>query len=93
MRTHELKTWPEPFDALIRGAKTFELRQDDRGFAVGDTLVLREWVPDPSYLVDRGRYTGRVHRARVTYLLHGGRFGLPEGLCVMSLSPEPEGKR
>lgn len=43
---HELKTWPRYFDAVKRGDKSFEVRRDDRGYAVGDTLVLREFEPD-----------------------------------------------
>lgn len=90
-RVHELKTWPEPFGAMLDGSKRFELRKDDRGFAVGDVLLLREW--DPAIYVVRGQpyydacaYTGRKLRVRVTYILHGGRFGLPNGMCVMGVS-------
>lgn len=79
MMSHELKTWPEPFEAIRKGDKRFELRRFDRDFQVGDVLRLREW--DPSW----PRYTGRVIRARITYILRSG-FGLPEGLCVMSLA-------
>ena len=43
MTIHELKIWPQYFDAIASGIKTFEVRKDDRGFAVGDTLVLKEW--------------------------------------------------
>jgi len=39
---HVLKTDPEVFEALVSGRKTYELRRDDRGFAVGDRLTLRE---------------------------------------------------
>jgi len=43
---HELKTWPEFFEATRRGQKKFELRRDDRpeGFQVGDELLLREFT-------------------------------------------------
>lgn len=42
---HELKVWPDFFDDLCSGKKSFELRKLDRPFAVGDTLCLREWSP------------------------------------------------
>jgi hypothetical protein len=86
-REHDLKTWPEPFQAVLDGCKRYEVRVDDRGFAVGDMLVLREWDPDNDYmpLVDRSRYTGRTLRARVTYKTPGGAWGLPKELCVMSI--------
>lgn len=56
---HELKTWPEYFDGLWDGSKLAEVRNDDRGFATGDILVLREWRPR-SYC-----YTGRWVVARI----------------------------
>lgn len=65
--THELKVWPEPFVAVWLNRKTFELRHDDRGFKLGDTLVLREWDPLS------GEYTGRSVTASVTYLMRGGQ--------------------
>jgi hypothetical protein len=40
-RQHELKTDPEAFDAVASGAKTFELRRNDRDYQVGDVLVLK----------------------------------------------------
>jgi len=41
---HELKTDPFVFDEVQAGDKTFEIRKDDRGFRVGDTLVLKRTV-------------------------------------------------
>lgn len=79
MTEHELKTWPEPFQAMWDEAKRFEVRQDDRGFEVGDFLVLREWD------TFREGYTGRAMRAEVTYLLRDA-FGLPPGLVVLSVN-------
>lgn len=44
---HELKIWPQYYCRVADGSKTFELRENDRGFQPGDTVVLREWDPDP----------------------------------------------
>ena len=40
-KTHELKTLPVSFEAIWDGRKLFDVRQNDRGFATGDLLVLR----------------------------------------------------
>ncbi len=82
-KMHELKTWPIVFDALLLRAKTFEVRKDDRGYAVGDKLVLKEWSPDTK------TYTGRTMRALITYLLPGGRFGIEAGYVCMSIRRMP----
>lgn len=100
--THHLKIWPHEQDAIERGEKTFEVRRDDdRDFAVGDVLHLHRWDPSRSYsacghgayimhpngptvLREEESYT--VVR-RVTYVMRGGQFGLPPGICVMSLGP------
>lgn len=82
-KTHNLKTWPEVFDAMLTRAKSFEVRRDDRGFGVGDTLVLKEWDPAT------GKYTGRTCKALVTYLLPGGQFGIEAGYVCMSVRRLP----
>lgn len=82
---HDLKTHPEPFQAIAFGDKTFEFRNDERGFQVDDQLLLREWDPDISQ--DSFGYTGRSFFVRVTYLLRGPAFGVPEGFVVMSIKP------
>ena len=82
---HELKTWPEFFEPVWTGEKTFELRKDDRGFRAGDTLKLREFIPK------HGEYTGRVITALVTYILGG--MGLEKDYVAMStlvLHKEPD---
>ena len=78
MRIHELKTWPEPFEAVYSGRKNFELRTNDRAFAVGDRLRLREYNPDNK------QFTGREINREISYILEGGDWGLPSNLCVLS---------
>lgn len=58
---HALKTLPEYFEAVRKGDKTFELRENDRDFRVGDYLALNEW--------DGEKYTGRALLAKITYML------------------------
>lgn len=77
--THELKCWPHFFDAVADGRKTFEVRFDDRGFEVGDTLRLRE------YDVPHG-YTGREVSRAVTFVLYGGAWGVQSGHVVLALA-------
>jgi len=60
---HELKCWPDYYDAVECGDKPFEIRKWDRPYRVGDTLLLRRW--DPSKL----DYTGQQMRRKITYVL------------------------
>lgn len=76
---HDLKTWPDPFRALVAGEKTFEVRWNDRDYQVGDTLHLREFDPAT------GLYSGEVTDRRVTYILSGGQFGIEDGFVVMGV--------
>lgn len=64
MKVHELKIWESFFNQVESGKKPFEIRKNDRGFAVGDVLILRETIHTPS-----GRdesYTGRKVAVEVT---------------------------
>lgn len=77
---HELKTWPGAFKAVAERIKRHEVRKtDDRSFAVGQVLWLREWDDD------KKAYTGQHMRALVTYLSAPGTWGLPDNVAVMSI--------
>lgn len=76
-RTHELKIEPEYFSEIINGDKKFELRRDDRGFRVGDELILREFKENS--------YTGDSCKVRVTNKFNGGQYGLSTGYCILSI--------
>lgn len=42
---HILKIWPQYYQAVADGSKTFEVRVNDRGFQKGDHVLLREFDP------------------------------------------------
>ncbi len=81
---HELKTWPNAYDAIKNWTKRFEWRRDDRGYEVGDILELHRWDPATRYATGPDYPSQRV---RVTYILRG-QFGVPPDFCVMSIAPE-----
>lgn len=75
-QTHNIRLASMYFDDVASGKKPFELRKNDRGYREGDTLELMEF--------DNGRYTGRMIRAVVTYLLED-YTGLTDGYCIMGI--------
>lgn len=83
---HELKEWPPFFEAVKEGKKTFEVRKDDRGFKVGDELMLREYVPEGYFPeIREGYYTRHILQRRISYIMPGGAFGIKEGYVVLGL--------
>lgn len=44
---HELKIHPKFYCRVADGSKTFEIRNDDRGYQPGDTVLLKEWDDNP----------------------------------------------
>lgn len=42
---HFLKIEPQYYCRVADGSKTFEVRNNDRGFQSGDTVTLQEWDP------------------------------------------------
>lgn len=85
MSEHQLKTWPESWEAIHNGAKTVEVRFDDRGYEEGDTLVLREYQPAPPGADYRGLYTGRETTVTVTHVLCGIEWGLRPKYVALSI--------
>ena len=85
MTVHKLKLFPEYFDAVVNGIKTFEIRKNDRDYKVGDTLRLYEFDPEEeefSRLPEK-----RTCNVAVTYILTHEDFpdGIPEDYCVMGI--------
>lgn len=92
VREHELKVWPQFFDVVASGVKTFEIRQNDRDYRVGDVLRLREWLRPGTLGVTRSEaemlYTGREVRRRIAYITD---FAQTPGFVVLGLQPLQEG--
>jgi len=79
MAHHDLKLYNKYFQAVVDCKKRSEVRFDDRGYQIGDTLTLREGQPG----VDGFEYTGRSISARISYI---DDYGLQSGYLSLSLS-------
>lgn len=75
---HELKIYPDFFQAVISGEKTFEIRKNDRQFKVGDMLALNEY--------DWNSYTGNSCLVYVDFIMNHPEY-VKEGMVVMSIKP------
>jgi hypothetical protein len=87
IREHVLKCWPEYFDAIQTGLKTFDVRCNDRDYRQCDILVLERY--DPAY-----GYTEPHKELRkvITYVLAGGQFGIEPGYVVLGLADLQSGE-
>lgn len=85
MKVHDLKSWPAPFHAVRDGAKTAELRNNDRDYKVGDFLLLREFI------IEEKRYTGLETVVEVTHIISKGSipagFAIFDPYVIMSIKP------
>lgn len=94
VREHTLKTRAQYWDAVAAGEKTFEVRRDDRGFQKGDILLLARLDEERSLSFTRDSNGGLSSyarhaltiRARVSWILTGGQFGIEPGYVVMALT-------
>lgn len=71
---HQLKTIEPFFSDVENGSKNFEIRIHDRPFAIGDILVLQQYVD--------GQLTGKEVRKIVGYIITDERF-VKVGYCVI----------
>lgn len=90
MKIHELKLWPEYFNAVLKGDKTFEMRKNDRDFKLGDILVLKYFDPDYDSKIIKGGTFYNIPNdpeitCRVKYIMYGPSYGLEDGYCCMGI--------
>lgn len=80
-KIHELKAWPQPFDAVESRAKRHEYRRNDRDFRIGDWLHLRRFDPE------KNEYTGASLVVEVTYITNAETWAdfKPVDHCILSI--------
>lgn len=85
-KQHDVKCWPEFYAPIESGAKKFDLRKDDRKYAVGDIIIFHEFDDR------KARYTERKCERRVGYMLVGvgggcitPLHGLARGYVILGL--------
>ncbi|MBF2544094.1 DUF3850 domain-containing protein [Listeria seeligeri] len=76
MTVHKLRILPEFFREKIALKKSFEIRNNDRNFEVGDTLVLLEF--------EDGNYTGREYWEDIIYITD---YLQKDGVVVLGTQP------
>lgn len=79
---HELKILPEYYRAVVERRKAFEVRKNDRPFAVGDSICLREFDPQSKY-----GYTGRIWYGHIKYILNNPLY-CKKGFVIMSIEED-----
>lgn len=77
---HHLKVWPRYYDALANGDKRWEVRLNDRGFAVDHLLVFHKWDPKAGAYRD-----GPLLYAKVMHIEEDVP-GLMEGYVIMDIT-------
>lgn len=79
---HDLRCDLAVFELVKSGRKNFEIRKNDRGYEVGDILILHQTRgPDAPEV-----YTGHTLTRRVSCLIAGERYGLQPGYIAMGLT-------
>lgn len=77
-KIHHLKIESKFFNEVKIGKKKFELRKNDRGFKVGDKIILFE-------INQVGAYTGEQLCCDITYILTDYYTGIESGYCILSI--------
>lgn len=89
MASHVLKTDPKTWDDVASGAKTHEIRLNDRDYQVGDELVLRKTKYTGDEMSVLGKplvFEGEPIKRTVSHIQHG--YGLMGGWVILSFASE-----
>ena len=83
--THEIKIQKQFAEAVYLGEKTFEVRNNDRGYQKGDLVkfqVMDGWFERPTHPLNDMTF-------KITYVL-GSFYGLAQGYVAFGIKPMPE---
>jgi len=83
--THELKILKDFADAVYGGDKTFEVRENDRGFQKGDKVIFKA-VENKVAATIPVEHPINEQEYRITYVLSG--WGIKEGYVVFGIIKE-----
>lgn len=87
MTTHTLKICKKYADAVMSGAKTFEIRKNDRNFKVGDKIAF-DVVTNEGYFVGAAaRHPLNGATYRIDYILDDFE-GLAQKYVALAISKE-----
>ncbi len=81
MKVHNIKLSIEFCDAVLNGEKTFEIRENDRGYQKGDHIrfkpvSLSPYQSFPYHAIEKREY-------EITYVLNG--WGLKDGFVALAI--------
>jgi uncharacterized protein YqfB (UPF0267 family) len=80
MKLHELKIQKNFADDIVSGIKTFEIRDDDRGFQTGDLIRFTAIEPG-TYLKCEHEINEQTYK--ITYVMCG--WGLKNGVVALAI--------
>lgn len=85
---HELKILSSFVRPILDGSKTFEIRENDRGFQKGDRVQFKV-IPDDWTHKNNSVICEFEHKIfEITYVING--WGLKNGFVVFGISEEEE---
>lgn len=79
MKTHKIKLLLNFCDDVLSGDKTFEIRENDRGYQKGDRVVFEPYSPSDPFV--KHPISDKVYE--ITYVLSG--WGLKNGYVVFGI--------
>lgn len=85
MAEHKIKIRKMYYDAVLSGEKTFEIRKNDRDYKVGDIIHFVLIADNGDMIIPHN-----PKEYKITYVFHGGEYGLENGYCVFGITPAIE---